>query len=183
MLRVPFLLADRAADGPEGYLLRDCISTVFWNRTVPAPPCFSSKSFNESRTLQTKPLHWGTNLLFGETLMGQHWFLVFVSSNLCYLVSFQQNSSVAALTVLPLNGWELVICFYLEQLSPVHKAARLLWNVPRVHFLVMLRVKTDAFPKGSKCFQRQMSGFNCKNKFPAWTQIGRTATVWSSREF
>lgn len=73
----------------------------------------------------------------------------------------------ATLTVLPLNGWELVICFYLEQLSPVHKAARLLWNVPRVHFPVMLRVKTDTFPKGSKCFQRQMSGFNCKNKYPA----------------
>lgn len=86
---------------------------------------------NQTITLRDQPSFWGgfngTTLIFSVCQ-----FKAIIGS---YLVSFQQNSSVATLTVLPLNGWELVICFYLEQLSPVLKVARLLWNTPRVHFL------------------------------------------------
>lgn len=81
----------------------DCMNIVFQNRTVFIPPCGA---------LQNKPLHWGTNPLCSETFIGTKFAakvvakttlilrVVFVGSKLRYLLSSQQNSFIAALTVL-----------------------------------------------------------------------------------
>lgn len=135
--------------------------------TETAPPCFSSESFNK-RAGYYKPNHYteGPTFFFGETLMGEHWFLVFCQYKV--VLFFPAELFCSYINYTPLEWMELVISFCLEQLSRAHKVARLLWNVPRVHFPVMCQNKTPSH-KAQNAFKDKMSAFNSKNKFPAWT--------------
>lgn len=132
--------------------------------TETTPPCFSSKSFNK-RARHYKPNHYTERPTFflGRLQWDNTDFLVFVSSKLCYLISFQQNSSVATLTVLPLSGWELVISFHQSLKQPGCSG-----TYQESTFLRCYVSKQTPSHEAQNTFKDKMAGFNCKTKFPAW---------------